>query len=72
MKVSADLETTTGLLGHLADTMLRLEQKKISTEEAKAHASLVKQSNNLLRYELDVKKFDYKLKTELNTPENNK
>lgn len=68
MKVSEELQTTTGLLGHLADTMLRLEQKKISTEEAKAQASLVKQSNNLLRYELDVKKFDYKLKTEILTP----
>jgi hypothetical protein len=37
----------------------------MSVEEAKAHASLVKQSNNLLRYDLDVKKFEYKLKTEL-------
>lgn len=60
MKTSEKLETTKGLLGHLADTMLRLEQKKINVEEAKAQASLVKQSNNLLRYELDKKKFEVK------------
>lgn len=60
MKTSEQLETTKGLLGHLADTMLRLEQKKINVEEAKAQASLVKQSNNLLRYELDKEKFKAK------------
>lgn len=60
MKTSEKLETTKGLLGHLADTMLRLEQKKINVEEAKAQASLVKQSNNLLRYELDKQKFELK------------
>ena len=44
--------------------MRLLEKKDISIEEAKAQASLVKQSNNLLRYELDVKKFDDKVKFE--------
>jgi hypothetical protein len=60
MKTSEQLESPKGLLAHLADIMLRLEQKKINVEEAKAHASLVKQSNNLLRYELDVLKFEQK------------
>lgn len=60
MKVSTELTGPAGLLQHLADCMLRLEQKKINVEEAKAQASLVKQSNNLLRYELDVKKFSTK------------
>lgn len=67
MKVSEDLETTKGLLGHLADIMLKLEQRKISVDDAKAHASLVKQSNNLLRFELDLEKWEHK-KTELNNP----
>ena len=64
MKQREELQTTAGLLGHLADTMLRLEQRKIGVEEAKSQASLVKQSNNLLRYELDKAKFQYKQTTE--------
>ena len=64
MKQSKDLTTTTGLLSHLGDTMLALELKTIDVEVAKAQANLVKQSNNLFRYELDKKKFELKLKTE--------
>ena len=65
MKTSEELKTPLGLLGHLADIMLKLEQKRIGVEDAKAQASLVKQSNNLLRYELDKEKFAYKQKTEV-------
>lgn len=66
MKQREDLQTTVGLLGHLADTMLRLETKKIGVEEAKSQASLVKQSNNLLRFELDKAKFERKVLEETN------
>jgi hypothetical protein len=61
MKTNETLATTTGLLGHLADTMLKLEQRKISVDDAKAQASLVKQSNNLLRFELDLEKYKGKV-----------
>ena len=60
MKQINELKTPTGLLGHLADTMIKLEDKKISVEIAKAQAALVKQSNNLLRYELDLSKWESK------------
>jgi hypothetical protein len=33
--------------------MMLLKSKAISVEEAKAQANLLKQSNNILRYELD-------------------
>ena len=33
--------------------MMLLKSKAISVEEAKAQANLLKQSNNLMRYELD-------------------
>lgn len=41
------------LLRHSFNTMMLLKSKAISVEEAKAHSNLIKQSNNLLRYELD-------------------
>ncbi len=41
------------LLKHSFNIMMLLKAKAISVEEAKAHANLIKQSNNLLRYELD-------------------
>jgi hypothetical protein len=41
------------LLKHSFNIMMLLKSKAISVEEAKAHANLIKQSNNLLRYELD-------------------
>jgi len=66
MKTTEELKTTTGLLGHLADVMLKLEQRKITVDDAKAHASLVKQSNNLLRFELDTLKYNDKIKQEVN------
>ena len=45
--------TTKELLKHTFNLMMLLKQKSISVEEAKAQANLIKQSNNLLRYELD-------------------
>ena len=41
------------LLKHSFNVMMLLKSNAISVEEAKAHANLIKQSNNLLRYELD-------------------
>ena len=41
------------LLKHAFDMMMLLKSKSISTEEAKAQANLLKQSNNLLKFELD-------------------
>jgi len=49
------------LLQHLSIVMKRLSDAKITIEEAKAQANLVKQSNNLLRYDLDERKFQEKL-----------
>jgi len=53
---------TRELLRHTFSTMMLLKSKAISVEEAKAQANLIKQSNNLLRYELDraiaVQKFE--------------
>ncbi len=50
------------LLKHAFNTMMLLKAKAISTEEAKAQSNLLKQSNNLLRYELDraiaIQKFE--------------
>ena len=50
------------LLKHAFNIMMLLKSKAISTEEAKAQSNLLKQSNNLLRYELDraiaIKKYD--------------
>ena len=45
--------TTKELLKHSFNTMMLLKSKAISVEEAKAQANLLKQSNNLMRYELD-------------------
>ena len=41
------------LLKHSFNVMMLLKGKAISVEEAKAQSNLIKQSNNLLRYELD-------------------
>lgn len=45
--------TTKELLRHSFNTMMLLKSKAISVEEAKAQSNLLKQSNNLLKYELD-------------------
>jgi hypothetical protein len=41
------------LLKHSFDIMMLLKQRAISVDEAKAQANLLKQSNNLMKYELD-------------------
>lgn len=41
------------LLKHAFNMMMLLKAKAINVEEAKAQANLLKQSNNLLKYELD-------------------
>jgi hypothetical protein len=41
------------LLKHSFNMMMLLKQKLVSVEEVKAHGNLLKQANNLLRYELD-------------------
>lgn len=42
-----------GLFQHSFDLMQSLRDKNVSVEEAKAQANLLKQANNILRYELD-------------------
>lgn len=53
---------TKELLRHAFNTMMLLKSKAISVEEAKAQGNLIKQSNNLLKYELDravaIQKYD--------------
>jgi hypothetical protein len=50
------------LLRHAFDTMQLLKAKAIDVDEAKAHAGLLKQANNILKYELDracaIQKFE--------------
>ena len=41
------------LLRHSFDMMMMLKSKVINVEEAKAQSNLLKQANNLLKYELD-------------------
>lgn len=52
MKTPAKVNSK-ALFRHCYEIMMDLKSNKISTEEAKAQSNLVKQSNNLLRYELD-------------------
>jgi len=53
---------TKQLFSHLFLIMEELKENKVGVEEAKAQAGLVKQANNLLKYELDrakaIQKFD--------------
>ena len=50
------------LLKHSYNVMMSLKNGNISIEDAKAQANLLKQSNNILRYELDraiaIQKYD--------------
>jgi len=54
--------STKTLLKHSFDTMMLLKSGSINVEEAKAQANLLKQSNNILKYELDraiaIQKYD--------------
>jgi len=53
---------TKELLRHCFDTMQLLKAKAINVDEAKAQAGLLKQANNVLKYELDrataIQKFE--------------
>jgi len=42
-----------GIFEHLCSQLSKLNDGSITPEEAKAHANLAKQANNLLKYELD-------------------
>ncbi len=44
---------TRELLRHAFDTMMLLKSKAINVDEAKSQANLIKQANNLLKFELD-------------------
>ena len=55
MKSTTKANTTT-LFSHAFDIMKLLKAKAITPEEAKEHANLIKQSNNLLKYELEKAK----------------
>jgi hypothetical protein len=44
---------TKELLKHTFSMMEKLNMKRISTDEAKEQANLIKQANNVLKYELD-------------------
>lgn len=44
---------TKSLLRHAFETMMLLKAKAIDVEEAKGQSNLLKQANNLLKYELD-------------------
>lgn len=41
------------MLRHAFDMMKLLKSGSVTVDEAKAHASLLKQANNVLKYELD-------------------
>ena len=45
--------TSKDLLKFAFETMSKLNKKQLSVEEAKAQSNLIKQANNIYRYELD-------------------
>lgn len=45
--------TSKDLLKFAFETMSKLNSNKVSVEEAKAQSNLIKQANNIFRYELD-------------------
>ena len=47
---------TKELFSHTFDMLKLLKAKAITPDEAKEHANLIKQANNLLKYELDREK----------------
>lgn len=55
MKSTQQANTKT-LFRHAFDVMKLLKANSITPDEAKEHANLIKQSNNLLKYELDKAK----------------
>jgi glutamate 5-kinase len=67
-----DLTTIYGMLAHSASVMDKLDKGAIDIDTAKAHAALLKQSNNLLRLDLDERKFKFKMTevVQVGEPEN--
>jgi hypothetical protein len=55
--MSTQVNNTKTLFKHLCSQMERLSKNEVTVEEAKAQANLVKQANNLIRYELDRASF---------------
>lgn len=41
------------LLKHIFDQMIKLDNQKLTVDEAKAQAALAKQANNSMRYEIE-------------------
>lgn len=46
-------QNSKSLFAFICDQMEKLDKEEITVEQAKAQANLAKQSNNLLKYELD-------------------
>jgi len=53
-QISSKNASSKAIFEHLCDQMGKLNYKLISIDEAKAQASLAKQANNVMRYELDI------------------
>lgn len=53
METESKKANSINLLKHCFNIMQKLEKKDIDVDEAKAHSNLIKQANNVLRYELD-------------------
>lgn len=62
-KGTEKIVTPGALLDHLSSVMTRLDDGKISIEHAKTQADLVRQANNLLRYQLDLNKLENKIES---------
>lgn len=56
------IKTNKDLFAHICEQMEKLAQKRITVDEAKGQAALAKQTNNLLRYELDRVKTEMKVR----------
>lgn len=57
------------LLAFVFGQMEKLDKKEIDVDEAKAQASLAKQANNIIRYELDL--LNTKMKLDSHNRDNN-
>ena len=50
---SSKIKNTQDLLNHVFDQMDKLSEGDITVQQAREQSNLVKQANNILRYELD-------------------
>lgn len=57
MENSIIKERTDFIWKNMEETLQKLSSKKISSEDAKATANLLKQANNVLAFQLDAAKF---------------